>query len=176
MELNSISSGQFIEECAPYENMVYKHCMLMLKNHAEAEDAAQETMLKAFRSYDQYRGDGIARWLYRIAHNVCLDILKSARYRKEFFMQEDAPEEAASDPTPDAVYESNAEREHLWDCVAQLPLEQQTVLALYYGQGYDYAAIAEITKVSQGTVKSRLSRAKTALKAILAFETNAAQG
>ena len=67
--------------CAPYSGMVYRHCLHMLGNPHEAEDAAQESMLRAFRAFDAFRGDAVASWLFRIAHNTCLDILKSARVR-----------------------------------------------------------------------------------------------
>ena len=69
--------------CAPYSGMVYRHCLHMLGNPHEAEDAAQESMLRAFRAFDAFRGDAVASWLFRIAHNTCLDILKSARVRRE---------------------------------------------------------------------------------------------
>ena len=59
--------------CAPYSGMVYRHCLHMLGNPHEAEDAAQESMLRAFRAFDAFRGDAVASWLFRIAHNTCLD-------------------------------------------------------------------------------------------------------
>ena len=54
--------------CAPYSGMVYRHCLHMLGNPHEAEDAAQESMLRAFRAFDAFRGDAVASWLFRIAH------------------------------------------------------------------------------------------------------------
>ena len=60
--------------CAPYSGMVYRHCLHMLGNPHEAEDAAQESMLRAFRAFDGFRGDAVASWLFRIAHNTCLDL------------------------------------------------------------------------------------------------------
>ena len=74
---------RFSEECGPYAGMVYRHCLHMLSRPEEAEDAAQESMLRAFRAYDGYRGEGTATWLYRIAHTTCLDILRSARWKRE---------------------------------------------------------------------------------------------
>lgn len=75
--------------CAPYSGMVYRHCLHMLGNPHEAEDAAQESMLRAFRAFDAFRGDAVASWLFRIAHNTCLDILKSARVRRESLTLDD---------------------------------------------------------------------------------------
>ncbi|MBE5780082.1 MAG: RNA polymerase sigma factor [Clostridiales bacterium] len=160
-------SERFASLCGPYAPMVYRHCLLMLKRPAEAEDAAQECMLKAFRSFDNYRGEGIARWLYRIAHNTCLDILKSARVKHEAQWDDEAPETPDSALTPDEVYQQKAEKDRLWEAVSRLNLEQQTVLTLYYGENMDYQQISEALAIAPGTVKSRLSRAKEALKKLL---------
>lgn len=156
----------FEERCAPYAGMVYRHCLHMLKNVHEAEDAAQETMLRAFRAYDSFRGKGAASWLYAIAHNTCLDILKSARYRREMMTLDDPdnPFEQVSDaPSPDESYVEKAENEQLWQLVMTLPEDQQTILSLFYGEGMSYEQIAAATGVRVGTVKSRLSRAKEQL-------------
>ena len=78
----------FERRCGPYAPMVYRHCLHMLKHPQEAEDAAQESMLRAFRAYENLTGEGVATWLFRIAHNTCLDILKSARMRRQQAMPE----------------------------------------------------------------------------------------
>lgn len=156
----------FETRCAPYAGMVYRHCLHMLKNVHEAEDAAQESMLRAFRAYPSFRGRGVASWLYAIAHNTCLDVLKSARYRREMLTLNDAEndfQQADSSPTPEAAYVQKAEDEQLWQLVMELPQDQQTILSLYYGEQMTYDQIAAATGVRVGTVKSRLSRAKEAL-------------
>ncbi|MBR5546835.1 MAG: RNA polymerase sigma factor [Clostridia bacterium] len=156
----------FEQRCAPYAGMVYRHCLHMLKNVQEAEDAAQESMLRAFRAYPSFRGKGVASWLYAIAHNTCLDVLKSARYRRVQLTLDDPenPFEQADDaPTPEAAYVQKAEKEQLWELVMQLSQEQQTILSLYYGEQMTYEQIAQATGTRVGTVKSRLNRAKEAL-------------
>ena len=156
----------FEQLCAPYAGMVYRHCLHMLKNVHEAEDAAQESMLRAFRAYPSFRGKGAASWLYAIAHNTCLDVLKSARYRREVLTaddQENAFQQTAASPTPEEAYVQKAEDERLWQLVTELSEEQQTILSLYYGEQMTYEQIAEATGLRIGTVKSRLSRAKEAL-------------
>lgn len=157
----------FEERCAPYAPMVYRHCLRMLHHPQEAEDAAQETMLRAFRAYSSFHGSGVASWLFQIAHRTCLDVLKSARYRREHATLDDPdhPYEAA-DPsyTPEERYVTDAESRRLWDAVLALPEEQQTLIALYYGENLKYEEIAEATGLRPGTVKSRLSRAKDALR------------
>lgn len=159
--------ASFEERCAPYAPMVYRHCLQMLRHPQEAEDAAQESMLRAFRAYPSFRGSGVASWLYRIAHNTCLDVLKSARYQREYATLDDP--ESSFDPAdsslnPEETYVMNAESRRLWDAVLTLPAEQQTLLTLFYGEGLSYEEIAEAEGLRSGTVKSRLSRAKEALR------------
>ena len=157
------AADDFEQRCGPYAGMVYRHCLHMLKNPHEAEDAAQESMLRAFRAYSSFRGKGVASWLYAIAHNTCLDIIKSARYRRETATLDDPEndfQQTDHSPTPEAAYVQKAEDEQLWQLVMELPDEQQTMLSLFYGENMTYEQIAQATGTRVGTVKSRLSRAK----------------
>ena len=156
----------FEQRCAPYAGMVYRHCLHMLKNVHAAEDAAQESMLRAFRAYPSFRGKGVASWLYAIAHNTCLDVLKSARYRREQMTLDDPEntfQQADSSLTPEEAYVKKEEDEQLWQLVLTLSEDQQAILSLYYGEQMTYEQIAQATGMRIGTVKSRLSRAKEAL-------------
>ena len=157
---------EFEQKCAPYAGMVYRHCLHMLKNVHEAEDAAQESMLRAFRAYPSFRGKGVASWLFAIAHNTCLDILRSARWRRESLTLDDAEkpfQQADGAPDPEAAYVNRAEDDRLWELISTLKPEQQTMLALYYGENMSYEDIARATGTRVGTVKSRLNRAKEQL-------------
>jgi RNA polymerase sigma-70 factor (ECF subfamily) len=162
----------FTALCAPYEGLVYRHCLQMLKNEADAQDAAQEAMLRAYRSMGRFRGlSSVPTWLYRIAHNVCLDMLKSPRLRAHAASLEalgeagfDLPDPA---PTPEDAYAANAERERLLVAIHALPKAQQALLSLRYGEGMSYEALAEALHLSEGTVKSRLSRLRDKLHALL---------
>lgn len=160
----------FERRCGPYAPMVYRHCLHMLKHPQEAEDAAQESMLRAFRAYENLTGDGVATWLFRIAHNTCLDILKSARMRRQQPMPEGWEETPDQSPAPDEQYVQKSGREALWQAVGRLKPEQQMLLDLYYGQQLSYEEMAKATGLAAGTLKSRLSRAREALRAILEAE------
>lgn len=164
MSLTPTLADRFAAECAPYAAMVYRHCLHMLRCPQEAEDAAQDSMLRAFRAYADFRGDGVATWLFRIAHNTCLDVLKSARHKRESLMPEDAPEPRDPSSTPEESYVDSAENDALWAAVSTLPQEQQTLLSLFYGEGMSYRELSLATGLNEGTVKSRLSRAKDALR------------
>ena len=160
----------FERRCGPYAPMVYRHCLHMLKHPQEAEDASQESMLRAFRAFDSLTGDGVATWLFRIAHNTCLDILKSARMRRQQAMPEGWEETPDAEPTPDEHYEQKSRKEALWQAVSQLKPEHQLLLDLYYGQQLSYEEMAAATGLAQGTLKSRLGRAREALRNMLEGE------
>lgn len=167
-EPSSTDANAFEQLCAPYSGMVYRHCLHMLKNPHDAEDAAQESMLRAFRAFSRFHSGGVATWLFRIAHNTCLDILKSARHRRESATL-DEWREMHGDPadtaaTPEEAYVTAASDERLWQAVLALPEEQQALITLFYGEGMRYEEIARATGLRDGTVKSRLNRAKAALR------------
>ena len=162
----------FAELCMPFSGMVYRHCLHMLKTPADAEDAAQETMLRAYRGISRFAGSsGVATWLYRIAHNTCLDMLKKPHKRRENIsmeqLREAGLEPAAPLDTPEDRYLRGEEAQLLLAAVAQLPQDQQLLLNLRYGQGMSYEELARATGLRDGTVKSKLNRAKARLQILL---------
>jgi RNA polymerase sigma-70 factor, ECF subfamily len=162
----------FTALCAPFEGLVYRHCLQMLKNKQDAEDAAQDAMLRAYRAMPAFRGQSsVATWLFRIAHNVCLDWLKRAAVRR-VSASLDALREAGFEPedpaqTPEAGYLNKSSRDSAQTAIARLPEDQQILLSLRYGDNLSYEAIAELLNVNLGTVKSRLNRAKEKLRLLL---------
>lgn len=155
--------------CAPFEGLVYRHCLQMLKNSADAQDAAQETMLRAYRSFAAFEGRSeLGTWLFRIAHNVSLDTLKRG-YRQREGTSLDTLREHGFDPpaqggSPEAGYLQKSEQAALREALSALPERQQTLLSLRYGDGMPYEQIARVMGLTLGTVKSALSRAKEALR------------
>ena len=85
-------------------------------------------------------------------------------------MPEGWEETADQSPTPEQHYLTNARNDALWQAVSQLKEEQQVLLDLYYGQQMSYEEMADATGLAQGTVKSRLSRARDALRKVLEAE------
>ena len=159
----------FIALCAPFEGMVYRHCLQVLKIPADAQDAAQETMLRAFRSFTSFeQRSELGTWLYRIAHNICLDALKRAQKRYETAsldaMQDAGYNPAAGTPTPEDAYLRASDQELLHQAIQTLPDREQTLLSLRYADGMSYLQIAKAMRLPLGTVKSALNRAKEALR------------
>ncbi len=162
----------FAELCAPFSQMLYRHCLHMLGQEADAQDAAQEALLRAFRAMPRFMGQsGVATWLYRIAHNACLDMLKRPQRKRENVSVEQLREggfepEAAGDD-PEAAYVKTEAAQRVQAAIRKLPREQQLLLDLRYGEGLSYEELARVTGIREGTVKSKLSRAKDRLQELL---------
>lgn len=153
-------------------NIAYR----MMGDYDEACDVTQEAFVAAYKSIRQFKAEAkFSTWLYRIVINYAKNRLKqlSGRSRQEGFSIDDAGEIQAgqlSDHT--AMHEDNPamqmekrEREaHVQKCINALDEEYREALVLRDIQGFSYEEISAILKVPDGTVKSRLSRARNALK------------
>lgn len=142
---------------AQYGTDLKRLCLMMLKDLPLAEDAAQETFLKAWRSYGSFRQNASERtWLMHIAVNTCRDMLRTSWFRRldRRVTPDDLP--LACDPSlpdPTLVRELMA-----------LPLHQREAILLRYWQGMGTAEIACAMGCSENTVKSNLLRGKRKLK------------
>jgi RNA polymerase sigma-70 factor (ECF subfamily) len=155
-----------------YETPVYNLCLRMLGG-ASADDATQEAFISAYRHLARFRGGSFKAWLFRIASNACYDEMRRKRARPAVSLDRPAgdDERTFDVPSDDRSMEEEAEnaelREVLQAALLRLPDEQRLVIVLCDVQGMDYAEIAEVTATSLGTVKSRISRARSRLREIL---------
>lgn len=151
---------EFLENMEKYMVYVYNISLKML-GEDDAEDAAQEALIKAYEKIDDFRGDSaFSTWLYRITINVCKDILRT---RKPTIPLEEVVElEGGTDP------ELEAEREEVRHLVRlamlEISPEFREILILRELLGYDYEEIAKELAIPAGTVKSRINWARTSLK------------
>jgi RNA polymerase sigma-70 factor, ECF subfamily len=138
----------------------------------EIEDLAQEVFLKIFRSLDRFdpQRAKFTTWVYTFVRNHCYDVLKKRRVATTSLTstfdgdekQQDVPDGRELRPAEEA---ENAELgRKIGEALAELGEDQRMVFVLREYEGLDYAAIADVTGVSEGTVKSRLHRAKEALR------------
>lgn len=140
-----------------WEVPLLRTCYLLLKDTALAEDALQETFIKAWRSYGNYRGDASEKtWLMRIAVNTCRDMLRGdvpARGPKG--PHEDLPEAAVVIQWPDDT---------LTRAILALPDGLRSVVILRYYQGFSIQETASLLKLSRRSVHYRLEKAEHLLK------------
>ena len=159
-----------------HHNLVYNTAYRMLGDAGNAEDATQTAFIRAYRSLSRFRGkSAFSTWLYRIVSNVCLDILRTRRGDTVGLeVSHDGDDEVQQRSLPDESAEpaANVERSELQRVVhraiSQLPEDYRMVLVLYDITGFSYEEIAGILQIPLGTVKSRLNRARLALKDVIA--------
>ncbi len=134
---------------------------LCLGNRAEADDIAQETLLKAYLSSGGYHDKGrFAAWLYRIAHNTFLDHRKTAKTTERI----DERWQMADDTT---TADKAFEYQELYAAMATLPPTERTPILLFYMKGYSVKDISGIMDCSADAVKMRLMRGREHLKKIM---------
>jgi RNA polymerase sigma-70 factor (ECF subfamily) len=160
-----------------YDRSAYAIAFRMMGNHADASDAAQEALLRVFTSLHNFQGhSAFSTWLYRIVTNSCLDALRRRSRSRIQSMEEQAValevdallgHEAEVSASPIDQIEERELQAAVQRAIDLLPAEYKTVIVLRDIRGYSYPEIAEILDTSVGTIKSRLFRARKALRSIL---------
>jgi RNA polymerase sigma-70 factor, ECF subfamily len=157
----------------PHLDAAYGLARWLMRNDEWAEDAVQESYLRALRYFGSLRGEDGRPWLLRIVRNACLDLLDREHSGAQIEpFDEELHADAASAAgavlvlpvNPEAAAIGRAERQLVRDCVAALPRDFREVIVLRELQDCSYREIAEITGVPIGTVMSRLSRARRLLQ------------
>jgi len=156
-----------------YEKQVYNFAYRLTGNYDDANDVAQDAFLRVFNAIGSFRGDAsFSTWLFRITTNVFLDERKRAKAHPQASLDEylELGESSVTrqiedpSPTPEAILEESERAQLLSNAVRDLPEYQRAMVTLYHGQQKSYEEIAEIMDLPIGTVKSRLNRARLALK------------
>lgn len=177
--IQAVLSGQtdrFEALVRAYQKSVYSLALRMLGDRQDALDASQEAFFRAYRSLSSFRGESkFSVWLYRLAGNVCLDMLRGRARRPEVSLTD---EQARELPIPDTRFcpQTELEKKELCQTVRRgllgLTPEARQILVLREINGLSYEEIARVTGLEPGTVKSRLFRARKKLAAILMRDGN----
>lgn len=164
------------EERARFEELVLPHidaahnlARWLVRRDGEAQDLAQEAMLRAYRFFGGFRGGDARAWLLKIVRNTCYTWLANAR-DAEGAAQFDEELHAVPEETPESLAIVGSERERLARALEGLPARSREVLVLRELEGCSYKEIAEITGIPIGTVMSSLSRARYRLQEALGAE------
>ncbi len=166
------SFGKLVEK---YESFVYRTIFYDIKSHEDAQDLAQEVFIKAYKALASFRSDSeFSTWLYRICKNTTYDYLRKNSKSKTILLSEMssgddndreyeiADESGKFDPERTAI--SNETTNIVNQAIAALSEEHRNIIIMREIEGYSYDEIADFLGLEEGTVKSRLSRARNALK------------
>lgn len=152
------------ELLARYERSIYRFGLRMCGDEDSAREVLQETMLAAFRNLSGFRGEAsLSTWLYQIARSFCIKQRRGAHPSEP--LHEDLTDQA---PGPDAQAQARQIGEALAVAIAALPPDQREVLVLRDVEGLTAPEAAEVVGIDVGALKSRLHRARMALRAQLA--------
>ena len=163
----------FEQLVADNEKRVYNLCRRLAGNPEDGAELAQEAFLNAWRGLPRFQGESsFATWIYRLASNVCIDFLRKEKRRRSLSMTVSLDDEAAARqaelPYERDTPERHLERAELRRAVARgldrLSPEHRQALVLRELQGLSYAEIGRALGLEEGTVKSRISRARLALR------------
>jgi RNA polymerase sigma-70 factor (ECF subfamily) len=170
----------FTEMVREHKDKVFNLVFRMVGNRAEAEDVAQEVFIAVFKNIDQFRGDAkFSTWLYRVAANHCKNRIKYLSRRPTSAHDLDAlPEQHLADggraplqshvDQPDAILEGREAEALIQQALAALDEDHRLLILLRDVEELSYQEIADITGLAEGTVKSRLHRARMQIKELLA--------
>ena len=156
-----------------YSGAIFNVGYKMLGNREDANDMSQETMIKIYRNLERFRGDSaFSTWVYRITVNSCRDYLRSAYRRRECVFsgfgedEEERPEFEVADYSwqPEQLCIAGEEEKYLHALIDGLKPQFRLVVVLRELNGLSYQEIAAASDISVGTVKSRLNRARAAMR------------
>ena len=177
---NAGDEGAFGEIIARHSRKMFSIALSHLGNHADAEEIAQDTFIRAYRGLPGFRGDSsLATWLYRIAFNLSRNrygyFLRRHRHETDSLDCATCGDEkgnladlVASDVPDPARAEAHREfSAHVMACMEKLSAQQREILTLRNIREHSYEEIAEILGVSTGTVKSRIARGRNNLRRLL---------
>lgn len=168
----SVSEREFLEKHAP---LAYNLALRLVGNPTDAEDLAQDALIRALKALPSFRGDSaLSTWVYRIVVNTWKNRVRAEKRRGlwkmvplSLFTGEDRDEEPsfkADEPALDAGLETEEKGALVQKALLELDEESRAVIVLREIEGQSYEEIAKALEVPEGTVKSRLFRAREALK------------
>lgn len=159
-----MSVNQYLEKLmSDYGDDIFRMCFLYLKDYQLAEDATQETFIKAMIAYEKFEHRSSEKtWLTRIAINCCKNIMRTHWFQ---IIRNNLAE--YREKAPDNLMEDLAEKNSISGAIMKLDLNDRKIIILYYYQELSIKDIAAISGISENTVNQRLYRARKKLKRIL---------
>ena len=175
VNLSTADKQRFQRDALPMLDSLYAGALRMTRNPADAEDLVQETMMRAYRSFDRFEeGTNLKAWLFRIMTNAYINTYRK-KQREPMKVSHDEIEDfdlyrelkqhdPQWDATPENIVLSNLVDSDIIEAIDDLPEQFRLAVVLSDVEGFSYAEMAEIMDVPLGTVMSRLHRGRKALQ------------
>jgi RNA polymerase sigma-70 factor (ECF subfamily) len=159
----SLPSANFEALAMPLFDQLYNFAQWLTKNREEAEDLVQETYIKALRGFASFEpGTNFRAWMYRILRNTFLT--SRAGLRATVPIDDEDEPVASAEETPESLFIASANRGLVQSAIEDLPMKYREIILLCEVEEMSYQEIAQTLGVPMGTVMSRLSRARGALR------------
>lgn len=166
----------FAELVRRYQNRVYRFILRMTASREEALELTQETLLKAFQNLPSWQPEAsFCTWLFRIASNTTMDVLRR-RKLVEYVLMGDDMEFPDHGEGPESQLQTRQNHEMLKIALARLPSELREILFLREFEEMPYSEISAVLGICEGTVKSRLARARLALLSVCENQRDDCEG
>jgi RNA polymerase sigma-70 factor, ECF subfamily len=161
-----LPAATFEDLALPLFDQLYNFARWLTQDTTEAEDLVQETYIKALRGFSSFQaGTNFRAWMYRILRNSFLSSRTGLKNTVVFEEEEQEPAKDAS--TPESLMIEQANRETVQQALAELPVHFREIILLCEVEEMSYQEIADTLAIPAGTVMSRLSRARKALRGVL---------
>ncbi len=144
---------------------IYSICRKLAGNDSDADDATQEALLSIVRKISSFKGDSkFSTWAYRIATNACLDLIRKRNRRPRLSFSETTESSYSSERSRPSMEDQISDRLLIEEALHSLPDEFRIPLILRDQTGMSYQEVANVLSLPEGTVKSRIARARARLK------------
>lgn len=152
-----------------YKDLVYSLAIRMLQNREEAEEVAQDSFIKIYKSLNSFKGNSkVSTWIYKVTYNTCLDrIKKNKRQMNEVAIDEFTEHLVKTIENALDALEKKEYQQTVQDCLNQMPSEDSFLLTLYYFEDLSLEEISKIVNIEANNVKVKLFRSRKKLASLL---------
>lgn len=157
-----------------HQKKVYNLALKFSKNHEDALDLAQESLLKAYRNIQNFKENSLfSTWLYKITTNICIDHYRKINNIQTVYIDEEVKNNDGDSykkinlpslSDPESACERKELRDFIISCLDKIPIELKSIIVLKDIQGFSYEEISQILDIPMGTVKSRINRARALMR------------
>lgn len=169
--LKKIKEGDknaFCELALMYEQKLFSFACHLTKNEELAKDMVQNSLIKAYQSIKNFKGDcSFTTWFFKILNRTYIDELRKGYKKYEILIEDTKAQYSEELKNPAEIFENKLTNEKIQKAIAMLSNEDKTIILLRDFEELAYDEITGILNISEGTVKSRLSRARQKLRKIL---------